>query len=146
MALNLSDIKAEIRAYIRDQFSQPVVEQSVPDSKSVRRVNGAIETYIAFHFGDLQRMYRGGQGFSGTRYNDHELPIYFQSVAPTAEIASATADRVVDVMLGADFKFTGQVRKRPGGGMFPIVESNAATEAYQFPSSFAITVNLLEKE
>lgn len=146
MALNLSDIKAEIREYIRDQFSQPVVEQSVPDYKSVRREAGAIVPYIAFHFGDLQRMYRGGQGFSGTRYNDHELPIYFQAIASTPEKASAIADRVIDVMLGADFEFTGQIRKRPGGGMFPIVESNAATEAYQFPSSFAVTVNLLDTD
>lgn len=142
--LNLSQVKDEIRAYIHDTFAQTVVEQAVPDARTVKRENGKIPLYIAFHFGDLQRMYQGGQGLAGVRNNDHELPIYFQSIGPDPVSAGQTADRVVDVMLGADFEFTGEIRKRPGGGMFPIIASNDAVEAYQFPSSFAVTVNLLD--
>lgn len=136
---NVSDIQDAILEHLDDEFAQPVVEQSVPDGKTVRRNSkGAIDPYLAVTFGDLQQ----GRTASmvGPRGDDYILPIYVQCIAPTAAIARGLQNKLLDKMLGEDFPFSGCIRKRPGGGMFALNNSNGATEAYSFPASFGVLV------
>lgn len=144
--LNLSQIKDSIRADIDAKFKfVETHEQAIPDSATVLRdASGKIKTYIAYRFGDLQRMYGGSRGLTGVRNDSYELPIYFEAVSGVAKTASRTADLVIEEMLGAKFKYTGEIRKRPGGAMYPITSTNAATEAYMFPTSYAVTIQLMD--
>lgn len=144
MTLNLVDVQDQIFDSLETTVPYPVVEQGVPDSQTVRKVDGKILPYIALQFGDLQRR-QDGQTFTGVRTFDYELPIYIQVCSANARMARQIAGGVVlDAMLGLSFQWTGEVRKRPGGGMFQITQSNGATEAYLFPSSWAVTVQLID--
>lgn len=145
MALNLSDIKDAIRAYLEANIVDDVVEQAVPDAQTVlRNADGTVKPYVSYQFGDLQRLYGGARGLIGVRHDDYELPIRIQAQAPDAKMASDMADHVLDVALGFSSDYTGEVRKRPGGGMFSIVNTNGATECYTFPVSFAVTLQMTD--
>lgn len=129
----------EILTLLEGAFAQPVVEQGIPDIKTVRRnTAGDIEPYIAIQFGDLQQGVN--RSFVGPRGDDYILPIYFQCIAADVGIARGLQNKVLDVMLGEGFAWSGNVRKRPGGGMFTMTNSNSATEAYTFPASFGLVV------
>lgn len=142
--LNLVNIQDAILTSLENSLATPVFEQAIPDASPVRKVSGEILPYVALQFGDLQDRI-SGLGFTGVRANDYELPIYIQVVAANPEIARKIASgTVLDAMLGLSLPGTGEVRKRPGGGMWPIVNSNGATEAYLVPSSWAVTVQLQE--
>lgn len=143
--LNITEVQDTILEHLNTSIAQMVVEQSVPDAQTVLRGSeGQVQVYVALQFGDLQRTYTG-QAVAGVRHDDYELPVYIQVVAPVAKVARTLANRnVLDAMLGFSTEGTGEVRKRPGGGMWPILASNGATEAYLFPSSYAVTVQLLE--
>jgi hypothetical protein len=142
--LNLVDIQDEIFAELEDALAIPVFEQAIPDANTVRKVDGKVQPYLAIQFGDLQDR-ASGRGFTGVRSNDYELPIYVQVVAADPRTARRIASGpVLDTLLGLSLDWTGEVRKRPGGGMFPVVNSNGATEAYLFPASLAVTVQLSE--
>lgn len=118
---------------------QPVVEQAIPDTFTVLRDDaGNIKPYIAIQFGDIQQGYTSNM--ASVKDDDYILPIYTQAVAPTPKIARQIATRVVGKLLGATFDYAGNIRKRPGGGMFPIVATNNSTEAYMFPSSFGLSI------
>lgn len=136
---SISQTQEEILELLRDEFAQPIVEQGVPDISTVKRNGvGDIDPYIAVQFGDLQQ----GRATSmvGPRGDDYILPIYVQCIAPEVGIARELQNKILDVMLGAGFPWSGNVRKRPGGGMFTMTNSNSATEAYTFPASFGLTV------
>lgn len=136
---SISQTQEEILTLLDSRFVQPIVEQGIPDITTVRRNGvGDIEPYIAVQFGDLQQ----GSSYSmvGPRGDDYVLPIYFQCIAPEVGIARSLQNKLLDVMLGAGFPWSGNVRKRPGGGMFTMTNSNSATEAYTFPASFGLLV------
>ncbi len=136
---SIDQTQEEILTLLRTEFAQPIEEQGVPDINTVKRNQvGDIDPYIAIQFGDLQQ----GRATSmvGPRGDDYILPIYVQCIAPEVGIARGLQNKILDVMLGAGFPWSGNVRKRPGGGMFTMTNSNSATEAYTFPASFGLTV------
>lgn len=139
-------VQEDILEYLEGIFharNQKVVEQSIPNSQTVlRNSQGQIEPYIAIQFGDLQegRLHN----MAGPRGDDYVMPVYTQVIAPSPKIARRIANRLRNAMIGASFGWTGSVRKRPGGGMFPIVTSNGATEAYQMPASFGVLIQYAE--
>lgn len=137
---NETVIQEGIIALLESAFAQPLVEQAVPDSKTVLRneSTGDIDPYIAYSFGDIQQ----GRAYSmvGPRGDDYDMPLYIQVVAPEAGIARRLGNKVRDVLLGEGFPWTGSIRKRPGGGMFPLVASTGATEAYIMPASFGVLI------
>lgn len=141
---NISDVQDAILEHLEDSIPQMVVEQAIPDAQTVLRDSkGNVQVYVALQFGDLQRAYTG-QAVAGVRHDDYELPVYIQVVAPQPKIARKLAsDKILDAMLGFSTDGTGEVRKRPGGGMWPILSSNGATAGYLFPSSYAVTVQFL---
>lgn len=137
---NETAIQEGIIALLESSFAQPLVEQAIPDSKTVLRneVTGDIDPYIAYSFGDMQQ----GQAHSmaGPRWDDYETPIYIQVVAPEAGIARRLGNKVRDVLTGESVPWSGSIRKRPGGGMFPLVASTGATEGYIMPASFGVLI------
>lgn len=142
--LNLVGIQDQVFEALDNAIPQPLYEQGIPDADTIKKVNGKVQPYVALQFGDLQDRLRG-KGFVGVRNDDYELPIYIQVVAADPDKARKIASGpVLDAMLGLSFDWTGEVRKRSGGGMWPVTNSNGATEAYLFPSSWALTVQLNE--
>ncbi len=139
MASTIGITQEEMLALLNAQFVQPIVEQGIPDINTVRRnTAGDIDPYIAVQFGDLQQ--GASRSFVGPRGDDYVMPIYFQCIAPEAGIARGLQNKLVDILLGEGFPWSGSVRKRPGGAMFPMTNSNSATEAYTAPSSFGLLV------
>lgn len=135
----ISQTQTEILELLDTAFAQPIVEQGIPDIETVlRNPSGQIDPYIAIQFGDLQqgRTY----SFVGPRGDDYVMPLYFQCIAPKASIARGMYNKLMDVFLGEDFPWSGNVRKRAGGGMFTMTNSSSATEAYSFPASFGLLV------
>lgn len=135
----LNQTQEEILTLLRSEFAQPIVEQGVPDIDTVlRNPSGQIDPYIAIQFGDLQQ----GRAFSfvGPRGDDYVMPVYFQCIAPKVGIARDLHNKLLNVFLGEYFPWSGNVRKRPGGGMFTMTNSNSATEAYTMPASFGVPV------
>lgn len=119
-------------------MTEPIYETAIPDSRTAKRDSaGNIVPYIAIQFGDLNDA--GNTSFGGVRTSDYEMPVYVQCVAPTAKRARVIANNVRNEMLGLGFDWTGEIRKRPGGGVFNMVTSNGATEAYVAASSFTVT-------
>lgn len=137
---NESDIQDAILSFLDAALPEKVVEQAIPDSQLVPRepVSGQIQPMVALQFGDLQQ----GQAYSfaGARGDDYILPVYTQALAGDPRIARRLSNRVRNALLGMSFPWTGDIRKRPGGGMFPLVSSNGATEAYVYPASFGILI------
>lgn len=144
--LNLTEIQDTVFDHLEAALPMKLYEEAIPDADSVKKekATGKIIPYVALQFGDLQDRI-SGRSFSGVRGNDYELPIYVQVVAAVPRTARRIAsDNILDAMLGFSTDWSGEVRKRPGGGMWPIVNSNGATEAYLFPSSWAVTVQIHE--
>lgn len=124
---------------LNDAIAPDVVEQSIPDPRTVRRnQHGDIDPYVAIQFGDLQQ--GANRSFVGPRGDDYILPVYVQTVAGSASLARRIANKVRNAMLGNVYSWSGNIRKRAGGPMYPIVASNNATEAYVQPISFGVVI------
>lgn len=138
---SIGNAQEDVLEYLRGKLVQPVFEISIPDATTVRRVNGEIEPYVAVQFGDLQ-MGRT-TNMATTVGDDYTLPLYTESVAPTAEVARKLGTLVTEIMLGYSPPHCGQFRKRMGGMIFPLTASNAAVEAYMMPASFAAPIQVI---
>jgi len=135
----IEQTQEDILELLESEFVQPIVEQGIPDIYTVLRNNvGQIEPYIAIQFGDLQNSQ--GKSMIGPRGHDYDMPIYVQCIAPDPKIARQLQNKLVNVLLGISFDWSGNMAKRPGGGMFPMTNSNSATEAYVSASSFGLPV------
>lgn len=137
--LSIEETQDAILDALTDAFVQPVVEQAVPNVQTVKRdKQGKIQPYLAIQFGDTSESNsRNLVGPTGYSYN---LPIYVQAIAADPSVARKLANKAVRVLLGESYPWSGSIRKRPGGGMWPIVQTDASTEAYLFPSSFTVLV------
>lgn len=136
---SIEQTQEEILYLLDSQLAQPIVEQGIVDINTVKRNGvGDIEPYIAIHFGMIQN--GRGKSFVGPRGHDYILPIYGQCIAPDPTIARKMQNKLVDVLLGEGFPWSGQVEQRPGGAIFPMTNSNSATEAYVAASSFGLLV------
>jgi hypothetical protein len=142
MALTLGQTQEAIIEYVDSKFVQPIVEQGIPDTSTVRRnsVTKAIEPYLAYQLLPIRQ--GNVRSFAGPRGDDYDLIIQFQCIAPTAKVARQLSNKLIDEMLGETFPYAGSVRMRLDGGMVPVIASNAATEAYMVPTSFGIVLEL----
>lgn len=136
---NEESVQEDIYAALDAAMAQPLYETAIPDSQTAKRdSSGKVIPYIAIQFGDISDT--GEMSFGGVRTADYALPVYIQCVGPTAKVARQIANRVRDQMLGLDFEWTGEISKRAGGGVFNMVASNGATEAYVAAASFTVTM------
>lgn len=135
---SLETIPDDVLEYLRDSLAYDVHEISIPDAKTVIRKNGKIVPYYAVQFGDIQQ----GRihSMAGSRGDDYVLPIYTQAIASNATISRRMGSQMNNVILGVGFDWAGDVRKRSGGAMFPIVASDGSAEGYQSPASFGLLI------
>lgn len=141
MAFSLDITQEEIIAHLEAELAQPLHEQAIPDIETVRRNEaGEIDPYIAFQFG--MPVQQGATSFAGAMHHDYVIPIYLQVISPDAALGRRIANKIVRVFLGKGFSWAGEVRQRSGGPMFPMVQSTGATEAYAFPLSFGLSMQL----
>lgn len=140
MPSSIEDVQEQILALLTAQIAPRLVyEQGVPDGDNVRRnSSGAIVPYVAVQFGDISE--GASNSMIGPLGDDYTLQVRTQCVGADAKTARRLANKTVNILLGMSFPWTGNVRKRLGGGMWGITASNAATEAYVFPASFNVTV------
>lgn len=137
--LSIEETQDAILATLTAEFVQPIVEQAVPNTQTVKRDKaGKIQPYVAVQFGDLQE--GNVHSAAGPEGDDYRIPIYIQAIAGSAKVARQLANKTIRTLLARDFPWSGSIRKRPGGGMWPIVQSDGATEAYMFPASFSLLV------
>lgn len=142
--LNIVQVQDGILNHLRAQVPQRVVEQAVEDNQTVQKVNGKVVPYVAIQFGSLSPRQRG-RTFAGVRTFDHDLSIQVQVIAATQTIARKIMyDNVYNAIVGLSLPWTGEVYPDRIGGVFPIVTSNGATEAYQYASGFRVTLQLNE--
>jgi len=120
---------------------QEVVEEAIPDIQTLKRTaTGAVNPYVVVQLGDPQPW--GSYSFMGPRGDDYSLPVYIQIVVPKPSIGRSLRSRAIDLFLGASFEWAGEVRKRVSGGQFPIKNSDGAVEAYLYPASFGLLIQL----
>lgn len=136
-------VQEAVLAALDAAVPQPVHEQGIPDTQTVLRTSGgAIRPYYALQFGDITEN-RGGNSFTGPRGDDYDMAVYVQAIAATIKDARKMSNRVKDAMLGLDFPWSGNIRKRAGGGQGTITASNGATEAYVAATSFTVVIQYM---
>lgn len=142
--LNVIEKQDEFINWISSQISIPVYEEGVPDADTVRKVNGKVEPYAAIQPGMPQRL-ASGRGLTGVRDNDYSFPYQIQVIAANPTKARKIAcGELFNASLGFQSSFTGEMEQRPGGALYSITTSNGATEAYQYNTGWAVTVQLTE--
>lgn len=136
---NEESVQEALLTRIKADNPTPVTEGGIPDSRTIKvDTSGKIVPYISLQFGDIDDA--GEMSFAGYRSADYNLPIYAQAVAASPREARRLMNRFKDKLLGLDFPWTGEVRKRAGGGVFNDTASNGATEAYVSAASFTVTI------
>lgn len=138
---SLDEIEDDLEDAIRAAFepAYTVVEQAVPNTKTVLRDSkGKVLSYLSFQFGDLSE--GSTHSMVGAEGDDYRIPVYIQAISGDAKKARRIARKAIRTLLGLSFPWSGEIRKRPGGGMWSVVQSDGATEAYMFPASFSILV------
>lgn len=145
MASSISQIKQDIVDAVESIFpAQKVVVGAMPDTETlIRNKQSKVDPYVVLQFGDLQPW--GNTSMAGPHGDDYRLPVRAYIVAPTVGIGDAMRDILNLEFIGSDFDWAGQIRKRGiGADSYPIVGSTGATEAYSFPTGFALVVQLSE--
>lgn len=144
MPFSLEDAQEAILDYINAEFLEDVYEQSISDSLLVARdERGNLKPYIAVDFGQITE--NGARTFAGPMTYDYNLSIRIRIVADKPKTARRISNKLVRKMLGFSTDWSGGVTQGRGlGGLLPITTSNMATEAYQIPVSFNLTVQLHE--
>lgn len=144
--ITLDDTQQAILDHLDDEIGVPVVEQAIPTFTTVERdATGQISPYVAIQFGDLIPV-GGGEGFAGSPYDDYRLPVYLQAIAKDPGEARRLGNFITGIFLGREFVYGGHVRKRVGGSMFPLENNNAGVEAYLFPLSFSLLVQIAQDD
>ena len=138
---DFEDIQEGILAFLRTNLVQEVHEVGVPDITTLPRdENNKVIPYYAIQFGDIQQ--GRGRNMAGPRGDDYQLPFYTQAIAANASISRRMANRLNLLLIGEESEYSGSIRKRPGGGMFSVNNTNGATEAYMSPASFGVLIQL----
>lgn len=140
--LNLVQVQDQIIAHLKNSVPQEVKEQAIEDNQTVKKVNGEVVPYIALQFGTLNPKSRG-KTFVGVRTFDYDVSIQVQVIAANPTLARKIMfDNVYNALVGFKLPWTGEIEPDRVGGVFPIVTSNAATEAYQYASGFRMTLQM----
>lgn len=143
--LNVVEKQNEFIEWITEQLPIPLYEEGVPDADTVRKTSdGKVISYAAIQPGLPQRL-GSGRTFTGVRANDYQLPFQIQVISANASEARQIAcGQLFNAALGYIRAYTGEMDQRPGGQLYSITTSNGATEAYQYATGFAFTLQLAE--
>ena len=145
MSYSLNDIQDAALEFLQDEMAQEVIEDYIPNSKTLRRdAAGNVTPYVVVQFGDLQPM--RSRSMVGPQGDDYGLPVYIQCISSNPSISRRVANQVVRKFLGWTTPWGGNVRKNPGFNQFVIDSSDGSVEAYAAPCFFTLTVQLSEVE
>lgn len=125
-----------------DTLPQDWHEEGIPEFDNLHYVAGVLKPYFVVSFGDITQGF--GRSFAGTRGDDHDLPVRFMAVAPTAKIARQLRTKITDVFTGFAPDYCGELVKRGGGGLFTVTNDNGAVVAYVAPIGFRTSLTLFE--
>lgn len=142
MIPTLDDIEDNILAHLDSVTAARVEEHAIPDLETVPRdENGEVVPYVSVQFGDLIPV-AGGEGFVSPLFDDYLLPVYLQAIASDPRESRRLANFLTLHFLGQQFPFSGSVRKRIAGAQFPMEGTDGAVEAYIWPLSFSLLVQV----
>lgn len=142
MVSTLQSIQDEIFAYADSIMPQRLVEKSWRDAESVKLVNGMVPYYLSVEFGDLQP---GKQSsMVGVMGDNHTIPISFFAMGPDMKGVRRIANTLTMGMLSFKTRYSGELKKRAGGQLMPLVASNGALEGYSQLIMFDISIQLAE--
>lgn len=144
MTATITNTVGQARQDIRDalaaHFTQDAIEGSVPDAKSLRRINGAVYPYIIYRFPDI--LPTADRGIAGPWADGYLQPVFFLSVGPDISSAQDLYMKILNTFLGFSPSFSSPMVKRAGGGTYEIGVENGATEAFISASSFSFTTSM----
>lgn len=142
MTYSLDSIQSAAEAALKAILpNQQVDERAVPDIKQVPfNSAGSFNPFVTHQFGDLQPW--GPNSMIGPTGDDYVLPWRIQVVAPTMALSREIGNRVLAGVLGQSFAWSGQVRKRVSGAIYPLHNSDGSAEAYIMPLAFGLVVQL----
>jgi len=145
MSYSLDDIQDAAIQFLRDNIPQPVYEDYIPNTKTLRRdPSGNVRPYVVVQFGDLQPQY--SYAMTGPQDDDYGLPIYVQSISSDAATSRKISNLVVRRFLGWTTPWGGNVRKKAGFQYFTVDSSDGSIEAYASPAFFNLQIQLAEVE
>lgn len=125
-----------------DGLPQAWYEDGIPTYDNLHLSGGVLKPYIVVSYGDI--IQQGSRNFSGTRGDDHVLPVRFMAVAPTAKIARQIRVKLTDAFTGFSPDYCGELVKRGGGGTFTVINPNDVIVAYVAPVNFRTSLTLFE--
>lgn len=140
---SLDVIQDKILQEMDDRFAQKIVEQTIPDSETVLRDDrGNVIPYISIQFGDIRR--GRSKNMATVRGDDYILPLYVQAIAPDPTACRKIYNKVIREMVGLKLPYAGVITKSSWGAMWTIANSTNATEAYMYPCSFSVLIQLID--
>lgn len=125
-----------------DDLPQDWYEEGVPEFSSLHLTGGVLKPYFVVQFADIIQGF--GRSMAGTRGDDHDFPVRFMAVAPTAKIARQLRVKLTDVFTGFQPDYCGEMVKRGGGGLFTVTNDNGAIVAYVAPVGFRTSLTLFD--
>lgn len=140
----LEQIQTDILAALNDLVPWTVEEGSIPNIDEIPKVGGLVVPYVVVQFGDIAP--NGRRAMSGAFDDDYRLPMYLTVIGPTMESARKIYNGIILKFLGKTFDWAGQIRKTAGGGSYGGKSSTNGTEAYAFPATFTLAIQLSETE
>lgn len=146
MTFTLDTIPEAFLQFLREQMGGiQIEEQAIPDIDTLERdPAGKVPYYICVQFAD--EIPEGGKSFIGPWGDDYVMPVYIQVVGPVAPNTRKIANRLKRIALGWRTEYSSELRKRALGRIFPLTNSDGATEAYVYPVSFGIPLQLYFEE
>lgn len=143
MTSSIEYVQDFILETMRSEFAQEVIEQGIPDTETVKRNElNQLYPYYAVQFGDLQA--EGAKNMAMVKGDDYRIPVYIQCIASNPTIARKLHNRLMVLLIGLKVPYGAELRKRPGGSMWPLVNSDGTVEAYMFPSSYSVQVQFID--
>lgn len=142
MAFTLETIQEDILAFLQESTPWKVEETGIPDIDRVPKQDGKIIPYVIVQFGDIAP--NGRRAMSGAFDDDYRLPLYITVIGPEAGVTRKVYNRLILSFLGKTFDWAGQIRKTGGGGSYSATSSTGGTEAYAFPATFTLGIQLAE--
>ena len=140
MPYSLELVQDDIIAQL-DTLPQPNYEVAIPDAETLVRVNGRLDPYFAYQFGDPRPT--ADHSMVSVADDDHTMTIYIQAIAHEPKTARLLGNDLTQLLNGYSVPYGGQVRKSQGLGVLPVTASTGSTEAFMMPVSFIVTLQLL---
>ena len=141
MTITLNDAIESIEDHLGN-LPQPWYEDGIPTYETLKMSGGVVKPYFLVSYGDI--LQQGSRAFSGTRGDDHTVPVRFMAVAPTAKIARQLRVKLTDHFLGFAPDYCGEMTKRGAGGTYTITDANDEIVAYVALVNFRVTLNVFE--